>query len=150
VVAALLFSFVLRFTRWGYEVRVSGANPHAAHYAGIPVRRRLIVAMLLSGMIAGIAGMLELAGTVHRLQGGISNNFGYLGIMVAVLARGSPLGVIAGGLLMAVILNAGIILQVQGLSTSAVLAVTGLIMFFTAIGDEFAHYRVVRAAPKTG
>ena len=51
--------------------------------------------MLLSGAIAGIAGMLEVAGTVHRLQGGISNNFGYLGIMVAVLARGSALGVLA-------------------------------------------------------
>ena len=45
--------------------------------------------MLLSGAIAGMAGMLEVAGTVHRLQGGISNNFGYVGIMVAMLARGS-------------------------------------------------------------
>ena len=57
----------------------------------MPLRRHLITVMLLSGAISGIAGMFEVAGTVHRLQGGISNNFGYLGIMVAVLARGSAL-----------------------------------------------------------
>ena len=93
ILTAIVMAAVLAFTKWGYEVRLSGANPHAARYAGIPVRRRIIVAMLISGGIAGAAGMLEVAGTVHRLQGGISNNFGYLGIMVAVLARGSCLGV---------------------------------------------------------
>ena len=92
---AIVLAAVLTFTRWGYEVRFSGANPEAARYAGIPVRRRIIAVMLLSGAIAGVAGMLEVAGTVHRLQGGISNNFGYVGIMVAILARGSCLGVIA-------------------------------------------------------
>lgn len=136
---------VLAFTRWGYEVRIAGSNPQAARYAGMPSRRRLIVVMLLSGAIAGIAGFFEVAGTVHRLQGGISNNFGYLGIMVAVLARGSAVGVLAGAALMAVILNSGIILQTKGLTVSTVLAITGLILFFTALGDELAHYRLARA-----
>lgn len=145
VVMAVVVAAALAFTRWGYEVRFSGANPEAARYAGIPVRRRIIAVMLLSGAIAGVAGMLELAGTVHRLQGGISNNFGYVGIMVAVLARGSCLGVIAASVLMAVILNSGIVLQTKGLNTYTVLALTGLILFFTAIGDEFAHYRLVRS-----
>ena len=145
VVMAMLLAALLTFTRWGYEVRVSGANPEAARYAGMPVRRRVIGVMLLSGGIAGVAGMLELAGTVHRLQGGISNNFGYVGIMVAILARGSCLGVIAAGVLMAVILNAGVVLQTKGITTYTVLALTGLILFFTAVGDELAHYRVVRS-----
>jgi ABC-type uncharacterized transport system permease subunit len=143
VVLTLLVAGILNFTRWGYEVRLAGSNAQAALYAGIPFRRHLITVMLLSGAIAGIAGMLEVAGTVHRLQGGISNNFGYLGIMVAVLARGSAIGVLAGAALMAVILNSGIILQTQGVNTSTVLAITGLILFFTAIGDELAHYRIV-------
>jgi general nucleoside transport system permease protein len=148
ILAAVAMAAVLAFTKWGYEVRVSGANPQAAHYAGIPVRRRIIVAMLISGAVAGLAGMLEVAGTVHRLQGGISNNFGYLGIMVAVLARGSCLGVIAAAALMAVLLNSGIILQTRGVNTSTVLAITGLILFFTAIGEEFSHYRFVRTDRK--
>jgi simple sugar transport system permease protein len=149
ILLTIIVAGLLNYTRWGYEVRVAGSNPQAAKYAGMPFRRHLITVMLLSGAIAGIAGMLEIAGTVHRLQGGISNNFGYLGIMVAVLARGSALGVLAGAALMAVILNSGIILQTQGLNTSTVLAITGLILFFTAIGDELAHYRIVRTEPAT-
>jgi general nucleoside transport system permease protein len=144
ILTALAMAAVLAFTTWGYEVRVSGANPAAARYAGIPVKRRIVVAMLISGAIAGAAGMLEVAGTVHRLQGGISNNFGYLGIMVAVMARGSCVGVIGTAVLMAVILNSGIILQTHGVFISTIVAVTGLILMFTAIGDEFAHYRWVR------
>jgi simple sugar transport system permease protein len=150
ILAAVVMAGVLTYTKWGYEIRIGGANPFAARYAGIPVRQRIVVAMLVSGAIAGAAGMLEVAGTVHRLQGGISNNFGYLGIIVAVLARGSCLGVIGTAALMAVVLNSGIILQTQGVYTSTVLAITGLILLFTAIGDEFAHYRVVRTARGLG
>ncbi len=135
---------VLNFTRWGYEVRIAGSNPNAARYAAIPFRRHLIVVMLMSGAIAGLAGMLEAAGTAHRLQGGISNNFGYIGIMVAVLARGSAIGVIAGAALMAIILKSGISLQTQGVNISTVLAITGLILFFPALADELSHSKIVR------
>jgi simple sugar transport system permease protein len=145
IALTLIVGWVMNFTRWGYEVRIAGSNPQAARYAGIPFQRRLILVMLISGGIAGAAGMLELAGTVHRLQGGISNGFGYLGIMVAVLARGSTIGVLAGAVLMAVILNSGIILQTEGVTVSVVLAITGLILFYTAIGDELAHYRIQRS-----
>lgn len=147
VVLTIVVAGVLNYTRWGYEVRIAGSNPSAARYAAIPFRRHLIVVMLVSGAIAGLAGMLEAAGTAHRLQGGISNNFGYIGIMVAVLARGSAIGVLAGAALMAVILKAGIALQTQGVNISTVLAITGLILFFTAIGDELSRYRIVRAQP---
>ncbi|MER2251105.1 ABC transporter permease [Methylorubrum podarium] len=150
VAVAILAAGLLAFTRFGYEVRIAGANPGAALYAGIPVRARIVAVMLLSGAVAGLAGTIELAGTVHRLQGGISNNYGYLGIMVAVIARGSCLGVLAGAVLMAALLNAGIVLQTQGVNTSTVLAITGLILLFTAIGDEIMHYRPVRRTGATG
>lgn len=145
VLLAAALAGIFAYTRWGYEVRIAGSNPGAARYAGIAVNRHLVTVMLLSGALAGLGGMMEVAGTVGRLQGGISNNYGYLGIMVAVLARAAPLGVLASALLMAVILNGGIILQTQGLTTNTVLAVTGLILLFSAIGDELAHYRVTRA-----
>lgn len=144
VLLTLLAAATLSYTRWGYEVRISGANPDNARYAGIAVRNRLVVVMLLSGAVAGVAGMLEVAGTVHRLQGGISNNFGYLGIIVAVLAGRSCLAVIGTAVLMAFILNAGIILQTLGVTTSAVVALTGLVLLFTAMGEEMARYRLVR------
>jgi simple sugar transport system permease protein len=142
----VISAVLLNFTPWGYEIRVSGANPQAAHYAGMPVRRHLITVMLVSGAIAGVAGLFELAGTVHRLQGGISNNFGYLGIMVAVLARGSTLGVLAGGVFVAMLLNSGAILSTRGLNVSIVLAVTGLVLLYAAVGEELAHYRLIRVS----
>lgn len=141
VALVLALAALSAFTRWGYEARVAGANRHAAHYAGIPVRRRLMQVLLLSGGLAGVAGMLEVVGTVHRLQGGISNNYGYLGVMVAVLAGGVPLAVLPAALLMALILNAGTVLQAYGVSNYEVLALTGLVLLFTAMGERLAHYR---------
>jgi simple sugar transport system permease protein len=144
IVLALILALVFAYTPWGYEVRVAGANRFAAHYAGIPVRKRLMQVMLLSGGIAGLGGMAEVAGTVHRLQGGISNNFGYLGVMVAVLAGGLPIAVLPAALLMAVILNAGIVLQSYGVTTYEVLALTGLVLLFIAISEQLAYYRLLR------
>ncbi|MBE7618908.1 ABC transporter permease [Gluconacetobacter entanii] len=143
-----ILAWVMAHTRWGYEIRIGGANPDAARYAGIAVRARIIAVMLLSGGLAGLAGMFELAGTVHRLQGGMANNFGYLGIVVAVLARGSCLNVIPAALLMAFILDAGIVLQTQQLTASVVLAITGLMLFMIALADELAHYRPVASLAK--
>ena len=143
-----ILAWTMAHTRWGYEIRIGGANPDAARYAGIAVRARIIAVMLLSGGLAGLAGMFELAGTVHRLQGGMANNFGYLGIVVAVLARGSCLNVIPAALLMAFILDAGIVLQTQQLTASVVLAITGLMLFMIALADELAHYRPVASLAK--
>jgi general nucleoside transport system permease protein len=146
VALAVVMALVMAYSRWGYEVRLAGANRFAAHYAGIPVPRRLLQTMLLSGGMAGIAGMLEVAGTVHRLQGGISNNFGYLGVMVAVLAGGQPIGVVPAAVLMGIILNGGIVLQSYGVSIYEVLALTGLILLFIAVGEQLAYFRIPRAA----
>jgi simple sugar transport system permease protein len=130
IALVVILALALAFTGWGYEVRVAGANRHAAHYAGVPVRKRLMQVMLLSG------------GTVHRLQGGISNNFGYLGVMVAVLAGGLPIAVLPAALLMGIILNGGIVLQAYGVSTYEVLALTGLVLLFIAVGEQLAYYRI--------
>ncbi|WP_342630302.1 ABC transporter permease [Nguyenibacter vanlangensis] len=145
----LALALLMARTGWGYQVTISGANDQAARYAGIPVRARIIAVMLASGGLAALAGVFELAGTVHRLQGGLANNFGYFGIVVAVLARGSCLNVLPAALLMAFILDSGIVLQTQQLTASTVLAITGLVLFLIALGDELAHYRPVapRAEP---
>jgi simple sugar transport system permease protein len=133
-----------RYTRMGYEVRMTGANRRTAEFAGIPVVRHIVVVMCASAAIAGLAGMIEVAGTAHRLTGVISNGYGFLGFLIAVLANNSPLPMVLAGVLVAVLLNAGISLQVQGLSIHIVLALTGLILLFAAIGDVAARYRFVR------
>jgi ABC-type uncharacterized transport system permease subunit len=148
VVAAILITLAIQGTRWGYEVRIIGGNRRAAEFAGMPVLRHILTVMLISGALAGLAGMIEVTGTSQRLSATISNDYGYMGIIVAALANASPLGVIPAGFLLAVLLNAGIVLQTQGLSVNAMLAINGVILIFAAVGEVAAGYRLVRITPQ--
>src|SRR5581483_10342035 len=89
--AAIVLLVVLRYTQWGYELRVIGENPRAAQYAGMNLRRSILQAMVVSGGLAGIAGMVQVSGVVHVLSGQISNNYGYTAIIVAWLGQLHPL-----------------------------------------------------------
>lgn len=144
LVLAVVLSLTLQNTRWGYEVATIGNNRRAAEFAGIPVARNIMLVMLLSGAIAGVAGMVEVTGTAHRLSGTISNEYGFMGIIVAALSNAAPLATPLAGFLLAVLLNAGIVLQTQGLSVNTVIAINGLILLFAAVGEVAAQYRLVR------
>jgi simple sugar transport system permease protein len=143
IIAFILYLF-LGETRWGYEVTTIGGNQRAAEFAGIPVTRSIITVMLVSGAIAGIAGVIEVTGTAHRLSWTISNDYGFTGIIAAALANASPIGTIITGTLLAALLNAGIVLQTKGLSVNTVMAINGLILLFVGIGEVAARYRLVR------
>jgi general nucleoside transport system permease protein len=145
MVVALLGVF-LNYSKWGYELVVIGANPDVATYAGFPVRRRMIAVMLLSGLLAGLAGMIELAGVVYRLQGGMSNQYGALGIPIAAVAGGSLTGVVIVAGLFAVLLNIGVSLQTQGLSVHSVLAITGLLLLIVAMAEAAVRFTLHRVA----
>lgn len=136
-------------TVWGYETTYVGANADSAKYAGIPSSRRIMTTMLISGAIAGIAGMIEVSGTVTRLQVGISSQFGYLGIVIAALAAGSHVGIIVAAALIAILLNAGIIFETQGLSLNAVIALTGWLLLLVGIAQIAAGYKLTRVAKRT-
>ncbi|HUT18561.1 MAG TPA: ABC transporter permease, partial [Anaerolineae bacterium] len=82
VVAAALVWFIVYRSRWGYEIRLIGDNPRAAQYAGIPIVRNTILVMMLSGGLAGLAGVSEISGVVHRFQGSISPGYGFTGIII--------------------------------------------------------------------
>ena len=130
-------------TVWGYEVTSIGANRGAAEFAGMPVVRKMLVVMMLSGALAGLSGAIELLGAAHRYSGRLSPGYGWLGIDVAILAGGEPLPLIAWGLFLALILNGGTVLKVQGLSVDLVIALTGLILLLASIGEVLANYRLV-------
>ena len=144
VIAAVTF-VVFRSTRWGYEVDVIGGNPRAAAFAGIRVTRRIVAVMLISGAIAGLSGMLHLAGPAQRLNSSISNNYGLSGFIVAALAGSSVVGIVVGAVFIASMLHAGITLQSDGLSVYVVAAVYGLVLVGIAIGEVAARFRVVRS-----
>jgi ABC-type uncharacterized transport system permease subunit len=143
LIAALLY-VVFRSLSWGYEVRMAGGSSRAAGYAGIPVRRRVLSVMCLSGAISGLAGAILLVGTAHRLSGFISNEYGFSGFIVAALA-GTIVAVVVVGLLIAALLHAAIALQTYGLSVDTMLAVYGLILLVNGVAEVAARYRIVPA-----
>ncbi|WP_267901380.1 ABC transporter permease subunit [Cohnella faecalis] len=76
LLAVGLYAFMIRYTRWGYELRLIGSNPEAARNAGIRINRHILLVMIISGGLAGLAGMSEVAGVTHRLMYGISPGTG--------------------------------------------------------------------------
>ncbi len=99
LVAAVVVYLVLFRTGFGYQLRMTGSNPRFARFSGSDTKRLFVVAMLLSGAFVGLAAVLEVAGVHGRLVTGFSNNLGWNGITVALVARLHPLGVIPAALL---------------------------------------------------
>jgi general nucleoside transport system permease protein len=108
LVACVLVYVLLWRTKWGYELRATGSNPSAAEYGGISVRRQVVLAMAISGGLAGMVGINEVLGYRHRYYDGFSDNYGFTGIAVALLGRNHPVGVIFAALLFAILTRGGI------------------------------------------
>jgi simple sugar transport system permease protein len=105
--AAFVYLFLWR-TKWGYEIRATGASPTAAEYGGISTRRQIVLAMAVSGGLAGMVGVNEVLGYRYRYYDGFSDNYGFTGIAVALLGRNHPVGVVLAALLFAVLQRGGI------------------------------------------
>ena len=108
LICCVLVYLLLWKTKWGYEIRATGANPSAAEYGGISIRKQIILAMAISGSLAGMVGINEVLGYRYRYYDGFSDNYGFTGIAVALLGRNHPVGVIISALLFAVLQRGGI------------------------------------------
>jgi simple sugar transport system permease protein len=139
---AIIFYFLLQYTRWGYEVKVVGESHEAARYAGISVVKNILMVMMISGGIAGVAGMIEVAGITHRLQPGVSPGYGFTAIIVAWLGRLNPFAIVAVAFLFGALLVGGFGLQIYGISFSIVLMLQGAVLFFLLAGEIFIKYRL--------
>jgi simple sugar transport system permease protein len=138
LVAAVVIWWVLYRSRWGYEIRLIGDNPRAARYAGIHIVRNTVLVMMLSGALAGLAGMSEITGVVHRLQGAISPGYGFTGIIIAWLAKLNPLLVVPISVLFGGLILAGREIQPSGLPT----LIQGIILVCLIASDFLFRYRV--------
>jgi simple sugar transport system permease protein len=99
VVACVLVYVFLWKTKWGYELRAVGISPSAAEYGGISISRNVVLAMVLSGMLAGMVGINEVLGYRYRYYDGFSAGYGFAGIAVALLGRNHPVGVLFAAIL---------------------------------------------------
>ncbi|MNN31642.1 Galactoside transport system permease protein MglC [compost metagenome] len=146
LIAVVIYYLMIRFTRWGYELRLIGANPIAARYAGIPIKRHITIVMLISGGLAGLAGMAEVSGVSHKLMQGISPGYGYTAIIVAWLAKLNPLGLVISSLLFGGLIVGGYSVQTIGLPSSISEMLQGAILFFLIAGDMVTRFRIRRRA----
>src|SRR5688572_9560809 len=133
ICCGLVYLFLWR-TKWGYELRATGTNPSAAEYGGISVRKQIIVAMTISGALAGIVGINEVLGYRYRYYDGFSDNYGFTGIAVALLGRNHPVGVIISALLFAVLQHGGIYVDgfSEHITKDIVQVLQGIIILFVA------------------
>jgi ABC-type uncharacterized transport system permease subunit len=130
--------FILYRSRLGYEIRLIGDNPKAAQYAGINVARNTIIVMMMSGALAGLAGMSEITGVVHRLQGSISPGYGFTGIIVAWLAKLNPFAVVIVSILFGALILAGREIQPSGIPK----LIQGIILVCLIASDFLLRYRI--------
>jgi simple sugar transport system permease protein len=131
ILIALVFSFVIWFvlqrTVLGYRIRLIGSNPEAALYGGLSINRIIMLSMFLSGGIAGLAGMSEVAGIQYLLSERISFSYGYLAIPAALLARLNPLGAILSSLFLGGLLTGARFVQAAlGVPSTVVFVLMGV------------------------
>ena len=139
IVAAVILWIIVYRSRWGYEIRLIGDNPQAAKYAGINITSNVIYVMMLSGALAGLGGMSEVSGVVHRLQTApIAAGYGFTGIIVAWLAKLNPLVIIVVSVLFGALILAGREIQPSGVPKM----IQGIILVSLIASDFLLRYRI--------
>jgi simple sugar transport system permease protein len=143
VVAAAGIAMVLNRTSWGYEIRAIGASEAAARYVGMPVRRDILLVMAASGALAGLAGVGEVSGVIHRIQQGLSPGYGFTAIIIAWVAQLQPWAVVVVAVLFAALLNGGFVIQTTGVPAAIAYMLQALILAFV-LGSEYFLRRLRR------
>lgn len=130
---ALVYFFLWR-TKWGYEIRATGNNPSAAEYGGISIRKQIVLAMAVSGALAGLVGINEVMGYRYRFYDGFSANYGFTGIAVALLGRNHPVGVLLSALFFGMLLRGGIFVDAftDNVTKDLVDVLQGIVILFVA------------------
>jgi ABC-type uncharacterized transport system permease subunit len=143
LLAVPLGAVLLGRTLMGFRIRVVGLAPGAARYAGFSEHGTIWFTLLVSGGLAGLAGVCEVAGPIGQLQPIISPGYGFAAIIVAFLGRLHPVGILFASLLMALLYLGGEGLQMsQQLPTAVTGVIQGMLLFFLLGMDVFINYRV--------
>lgn len=141
--AVVLFWWLLKRTTFGYQLTVCGSNPDAAQTNGINGKKMIVLSMLISGGMAGLAGAIELMGVHHRLTEEVSPNYGFTAIIIAVLGRGKPVRVMFVSFLFAMLtVGADGMRRSLGIPVSVGSILQALVLLFV-LGSEFSEQRLL-------
>ncbi|MBB6255273.1 ABC transporter permease [Nitrospirillum iridis] len=138
--------FFIWHTRWGFQMRTVGANDAAARYAGINARTTIVVAMALSGALAGLVGINELQGVQHRVTLNFQAGMGFTGIAVALMGRGHPVGIVLSSLLFGALYQGGAELSFEynEISPRLVVVIQGVVILFSGALEHMFRPALVR------
>ncbi|PZQ03189.1 MAG: ABC transporter permease [Variovorax paradoxus] len=142
-VLAVLVWAIFRYTVLGFDIRALGANPRAAAFAGVPVTRTVVLTALLSGALAGLAGAIEVAGRTSYVTLDMSPNYGYAGIVIAMLAGLHPLGVVASAVFVAgVLVGADSMSRAVGVPTYIADVIVATALLAVLVATLLTQYRI--------
>ncbi|MGC8661689.1 MAG: ABC transporter permease [Nitrososphaeria archaeon] len=149
LIIAIFFYFFLRFTDFGYELKLIGQSQDAAAYSGVKIKRNIMLSMIISGGISGIAGMVMVFGITQTLIpqffSDVSTSFGYVGIPVAMIASLNPILVIFVSIFLGGILNGAYVMEaIYSVPIDVVISIYGIIMIFALIGVMTDFRRIFR------
>lgn len=140
LMCVLVYVFLWK-TKWGYELRAVGENPSAAEYGGISPKKQIIIAMTISGGLAGMVAIGEVLGYRYRYYDGFSDGWGFLGIAVALLGRNHPLGILIAAIFFAVLKRGEIFVDIETrfVSKDLVEVLQAIIIIFVASLQKFSR-----------
>lgn len=133
--------FLLNKTTLGYEMRAVGLNPNASRVGGIDIAKNMFMALVLSGALAGLAGGIEVTGSLNRVMEGFSPGYGFNGIPVAMMANGNPIAIFFSAFLLGAMRNGALAMQIQlGISQDIVDIIQGLVIIFLGCDYMIRYY----------
>ncbi len=145
---ALVFYILLWRTPFGFEIRALGLNPTASRFKGTNIGHTIILVMMLSGAIAGLAGAGELAGLHHRMRLDITTGYGFTGIIIAMLGGLHPFGVVLAAIFFGALSNGSVRMQiVTGVPVAVVYAIQAIVLLFLLTADVISKYQIRKAEP---
>jgi len=145
VALALAVWALFKYTVLGFDIRATGANAHAAAFAGVPVTRTVVLVALLSGALAGLAGAIEVAGRTSYVTLDMSPGYGYSGIVIAMLAGLHPLGVLAASVFVAgMLVGADSMSRAVGVPTYIADVIVAASLIAVLVATLLTQYRVRR------
>ncbi|MFZ6815278.1 ABC transporter permease [Undibacterium sp. Rencai35W] len=132
LVALVIYGIAVWRSAWGYQLRATGLNQHAAHYAGISITKTIVIAMLISGALAGLASVNSLMGSTHYLNLNFPAGAGFIGIAIALMGRQHPLGILLSSILFGALIQGGFDLSLEkpNIPTETFIFIQGLIILF--------------------
>lgn len=144
LVLVVLIFIMMKFSKFGFEISVLGENPDTARYAGMNITKTLLLAVLLSGGICGLAGMIQATGAETRLTETISGGLGFTAIITAWLAKLSAPMILVSSMLFAILLRGGASLgPLSNIPASVAETIQGIILFFVLASEFFTNYKIV-------